>query len=175
MRVLCTTAFVSALIAIAIACGGGSGSTTGATSQTSTSYCDSREARSKKCLPDGATPTTFNRGSCTEDYDCAIATLVNPDGYLSCRSNQDCNSGGDDECMRQSAGNRTVPLSDVCAKKYAECKAAGGKAFDDDTCPILNALNDATNDRIGTCFDKPCDQISDCIKVSYEAAAPACD
>lgn len=101
--------------------------------------------------------------------------MVNPDSYLSCRSNQDCNAGGDDDCMRQSAGTRVVPISDVCAKKYAECKAAGGKAFDDDTCPILNALNDSTNDRIGSCFDKPCDQIGDCIEASYEAAAPACD
>src|SRR5512139_1529539 len=93
----------SLLIAVLLACGGGSGTTTGSTSQTSTSYCDSREARSKKCLPDGATPTTFDRKNCTDDYDCSVATLVNPDAYLSCRSSQDCNAGGDDTCRRQSA------------------------------------------------------------------------
>ncbi len=179
MRCLPAFSISGGIVLVALACGGGSGSTsggsTGTTTQTQTSFCDAREAVVKKCAPDGSIGE-LDRPRCNREFDCNVAVLVDPDAYFNCRTRDDCVVGaGDDRCRREAAGNRTVPLSDVCAKKFAECKAAGGLGFDDEVCPMLNAFTDAMNERLAECFAKPCDQIDDCLEVSYEAAAPACD
>jgi hypothetical protein len=155
---------------------GGASGGAGVASQTLQTYCDARETRSNQCVPDGSTPTTFSRTRCTSEYNCALAAYANPDAYLTCRTNPDCAaSNSDDKCLSQSAGGRVVALSDVCAKKYASCKSQGSKTFDDDTCPLLNAIGDAVNAKLAPCFDKACAEIGDCLESSLKAAANDCD
>jgi hypothetical protein len=169
---------LSTTVAVLAACSGGTGGTTGGggTTQTAQSYCDNRESVSASCQSDAGSGFTFNRNDCNDDYTCAVALYVAPDAYFACRTNTDCAvRRGSDSCLAESAQGRTVPQADPCAKKYAACKAAGGKSFDDDTCPVLNALNDSALTKIAACLDKPCDQISECVKATVKAISPGCD
>jgi hypothetical protein len=177
MRSLLTLgAGFAASLALVVACSGGTTNTggSGGTTFVAQSYCDQREARTKSCAPDGAVLPPYDRGGCTRDYDCAVALLANPDGYLRCRSNPDCSqSTSDDRCSAQAAVG-TAPQADACAKKYAECKSAGGKTFSDDTCGSLNALNASSQQKVYACIEKPCDQIRDCIDATVKAIHPSC-
>ncbi len=185
-RIAVATAAVAtigvSIVGASASCSSGSGgiSANGVT-LSAVSYCDKREARSKSCAGDTGVAFDagpYNRDSCTKDYNCAAAVQKNPDGYLSCRSNPDCSAKtSDDNCLAQGASAvpaGSVPLTDVCAKKYAACKSAGGKSFDDGTCPILPTFVQPLLDRLGTCFDKPCDQVKDCLSSTYAAFSPDC-
>jgi hypothetical protein len=166
----------SGIAAIVLACGGSSSTSSGSGSLafSAQSYCDQREARSKNCAPDGAV-FVFDRNGCTKDYECSVALYASPDAYFRCRTNPDCQvSASDDRCQGQAGQGAASPQADACAKKYAECKAAGGKTFDSDTCPALGAMNASAKPKIYACIEKPCDQISDCIKATAKVISPSC-
>jgi hypothetical protein len=188
MRRLFTVLSAAAIFA---ACGGKTSSTSGGTSSGGTSggtssggasggaapttseqsYCDQRETRAKAC---SAGATTFSRVSCSREYACTAALLAAPDSYFSCRVSLECTAPSDN-CLTQAVGGRTVPQTDLCMKKHAECKTGGGKGFDDDVCEVLAALNDAPLQKLSGCLDLPCAQVDDCFEDTAEAISPACN
>lgn len=171
--------------ALLVACSSGSGTFTGtssgssgssggsvATSYSEDQYCSLRENRTISCVGDGA--TAFDRASCQKDYRCHVRISVSPDSYFGCRASKDCAAkSSDDYCMGVAATGRSTPEADACAKKYAECKAAGGKSFSDDNCGIMNALEPGTLSLLAACVAKPCEQIEDCLDATEETI-PEC-
>lgn len=174
------------LTATASACSGGVGGTVSSSSSGSSggvvraesTYCSDRESQAKACAADSgvdAGSLTFDRNSCAADYRCYGALLAAPDAYLACRTNPDCSaSKSKDTCLAKAGEGRTTDKSDVCAKKYAECKAAGGKSFDDETCGALRSLAPDPLAKVAACLDKPCDQVSACIDATVTAISPDC-
>jgi len=176
------------LTATASACSGGVGGTVGGTSGSSgtsggivraeSTYCSDRETLTKACAADSgvdAGSITFDQKSCGEEYRCYGALLASPDAYLACRTNPDCSaSKSKDTCLAKAGEGRTTDKADACAKKYAECKAAGGKSFDDETCAALRSLAPDPLAKVAACLDKPCDQVSACMDATVTAISPDC-
>ncbi len=182
MQVAKRVGFVSVSVlglVLSAACGGGS-SNSSATTQTEDAYCQARESRITACAGDsGVSVGSFDRNDfrrgCGRDYRCAVAVAANPDAYFSCRSNTNCARDTEsDDCLSQSARGIVRPESDVCAKKYASCKAAKEKTFDDDTCAGLNAMRDDVVGKVVACLDRPCGEIEDCVEATLEAISPDC-
>lgn len=149
-------------------------------------YCAKLKARYDACpngnsgpsadpaLPDGGTPTrpAFNESRCQNEHRCLTSLYVADvtTNYLACASNTDCSvstSKCDDDAI--AAGPNTTE-ADTCAKKYAECKS-GGKGFDDDVCVSVRIFNSDTLAKTMVCFDKPCDQIEDCLEATVKTIA----
>lgn len=160
-----------------VACGGSSSSGGGSgTSQTEEGFCASRSSRQTACAPDGGGGVSFSRESCGKDYRCTVAIARAPDAYFACRTQTDCNaSTSDDTCLARSAAGVSRPEADTCAKKYASCKAAGGKTFDDELCSALPALRDDVLAKLAPCFDKDCKEVGPCVDATAKAISIDCD
>lgn len=159
-----------------LACSGGS-SEVGANGATTSEegYCSALSRRAQRCTADSGVPVTDKRASCGKDYRCNVALLSRPDAYFACRTKSECTGAGNEACTAQAAGGAGRPEADTCAKRYASCKSAGGKSFDNDTCPTLSAVRADALARIMPCFDKPCGDIDDCVVATVNAFAPDCD
>jgi len=148
-------------------------------------YCTKLKARYDACpasggptgdpvgVDGGTTPTRppFNQASCERSHKCltTLFTSTVANEYLACASNTDCAtsvSKCDDNAI--SAGPNATE-ADTCAKKYAECKT--GKGFDDDICVNIRALSSDPLSKVMPCFEKPCDQIKDCVEATVKAIA----
>lgn len=166
---------LAASLATAFACGGSTGSPAGGTaSQTEAQWCDARQSRAAKCAVDSGVAPSFDRAKCGREYRCTVAVAAAPDAYFACRTNADCSAKtSGDYCEAQSAVGRTSPGAETCAKKYAECKAAGGATFSDETCSLAAERDDVAA-KVLACVDGPCDQVSDCVKALKKAVAPDC-
>ena len=147
--------------------------------QSESDVCTQRQKRHDACPYEGSDKgkPAFDSAKCSKDYRCTVSVFQTSasDAYFTCQTNQDCSAKVGDTCFDQALqkGSNTEE-ADVCAKKRAECKAEG-KSFSDDYCPQLRVYNADLLEKMMTCIDKPCDQISDCLKSTIEAAAPACD
>jgi hypothetical protein len=175
------TALLPSIVALGlvlVACSGGSGGGTGGATTTEDGYCTTKFERAQRCAGDGGSTITDNRSLCGSEYRCKVQILANPDSYFACRTNAECSSANEARnkaCTTQSAGGATRPESDTCAKKYAACKNAGGKSFDNDTCPELNALRTDVLSKVMPCFEKACNEVGDCVEATLNAAAPDCN
>jgi|GEM_PF-5951842 len=174
------SAALSALAAsVVVACSGntaGSSSGVGIVSRTEAQYCADRESRVTTCAADSGTSVVFDRSGCGRDYRCRTVLLAAPDAYLSCRTNPDCGARtSDDSCLGEAGRGRSTAEADRCAKRYAECKASGGKGFDDDSCPVFPAIEPSALVKLTACLDKPCEQIEDCLEATVKALHPDCN
>lgn len=146
--------------------------------QSESDVCEQRKKRYDACPSDGnRSKPAFDSAKCSKDYQCVVSVLQSSaaDEYFKCQTNQDCSAKVGDNCFDQASqkGSNTDE-ADVCAKKYAECKASG-KSFSDDYCPQIRAYSSDLLSKMMACIDKPCDQISNCLKSTQEAAAPSCN
>jgi hypothetical protein len=155
-------------------------------------YCGKLKARYDAC-PNGSngssqpvpatdggvsTPTrpAFPESACTDNHRCLTALLETSvfNAYLDCASATDC-TVSTSKCDESAfASGSHASDADVCAKKYAECKASG-KTFDDDYCTSIRGVNSDILSKLNPCFEKPCDQIDACLDATTEAFAPGCE
>ncbi len=156
-------------------------------------YCGKLKARYDACpggsgfqdpapsVDGGTTPTptrpAFNQAACEKSHRCLTALFDNKvtNDYLACASNTECSastSNCDDNAL--SAGPNATE-ADVCAKKYAACKAGKDGDFDDDICGSVKALNSDTLSKVMVCFDKPCKEIDDCVEATTQAISADCE
>lgn len=154
-------------------------------------YCAKLKTRYDTCPNDGvssngsgpdggaSTPTRdpFNQTRCTNDHACLTGVFESAvtNAFLDCATVTDC-TVSTNKCNEQAfAAGSHATEADVCAKKYAECKAAKGSSFSDDYCVNVRGMTSDSLSKVMPCFDKPCDQIKNCIEASVKAIAPSCD
>jgi hypothetical protein len=158
-------AAVAALLVLLPGCGGGA-----ASSDDVIYYCNERCGRDARC--GGAEP------ACTSECQRREASTF---GYFrgelyvalaECYHDLPC--GAHDDTCANVALQRLAPAPlnnpdyQQCVSVRASCKAADQPTFPEDYCASAAALSDAGRERVADCYQRPCAQMRDCLKIVFD-------
>jgi hypothetical protein len=128
----------------------------------------------------GECPDARDSASCKADYTC-IAALMRPDMLaktVECTSALTCGVN-DDACYSLEAQGlqptvAAAEFSADCMTRKSTCDGAGGGTFSDDYCRAALSIKDSIVEAAADCLTKSCEQITACLKSTFNDDALGC-
>ena len=137
-------------------------------------YCSKIAERAQRCAPEPAKATPYDTARCEREATCLAPALraVVITAYYDCLSGRACGVS-DDGCVTTAAQNNPATqtgndFGTKCRDKYAACKAAKDKTFDDDNCFIGALISDEVATNLTRCMEKSCAESKTCVELELD-------